>query len=93
MTQCLMPMCMVCKHYTPYEPAKRTGEKCQGFGYTCEAFPDGVPEELMWKYYDHRKPYPGDHGIQFEPQPNMAVPPWYNDETFMKAPKTGFPEF
>jgi len=32
----------------------------------CAAFPDGIPDEILWEGVDHHKPYPGDHGIQFE---------------------------
>ena len=34
----------------------------------CDAFPDGIPDEIIWEGADHHKPYPGDHGIQFEPK-------------------------
>lgn len=33
----------------------------------CTAFPDGIPKALIDDKFDHRNPYPGDHGIQFEP--------------------------
>jgi hypothetical protein len=35
-------------------------------GLKCEAFPDGIPEEILEGKNDHRKPYPGDRGIQYE---------------------------
>jgi hypothetical protein len=44
-------LCAMCKH--------RRDER------TCDAFPDGIPTEVYFEY-DHRLPYPGDHGIRFE---------------------------
>jgi|GEM_PF-3168021 len=37
-----------------------------GFPY-CEAFPDGIPEEIQTGENQHDSPSPGDRGIQFEP--------------------------
>lgn len=34
--------------------------------HTCNAFPNGIPDEIWEGNFDHRKPYPGDHGILFE---------------------------
>jgi hypothetical protein len=35
---------------------------------TCDAFPDGIPIEILKKEVVHTSPYSGDHGIQFEPR-------------------------
>lgn len=48
--------CFRCKHKIGYN-----------WPYACAAFPDGVPEKLRQPRAKHRTPYPGDHGIQFEP--------------------------
>ena len=35
---------------------------------TCDAFPDGIPEEIWVGTMKHDKSYLGDHGIQFQPK-------------------------
>lgn len=51
--------CGRCKHLISGQRAP-DGSRC------CKAFPDGIPDEIDIKKFDHRKPYPGDNGIQFE---------------------------
>lgn len=47
------PQCFWCKHL--------------GDGLRCAAFPGGIPDAILYHRHDHRQPYPGDHGVRFEP--------------------------
>jgi len=49
------PVCLDCKHFF--------NEKGP---FRCEAFPNGIPEEIAMGGNPHKRPYPGDNGIQFE---------------------------
>lgn len=48
-------VCTLCAHYH----RGRTD-------HTCNAFPYAIPDEIWRGDNDYKKPYPGDHGIQFE---------------------------
>ena len=53
----ISPVCVYCRHWRLRE------------GRTCAAFPepDSIPLEIWCGENDHQAPFPGDHGIQFEP--------------------------
>ncbi len=60
--------CEECMHLHPTEFRKKMNEEGeQEFISICDAFPNGIPDEIYREGFDHTKPYPGDHGIQFEP--------------------------
>ena len=56
-----LSQCWFCKHYTA-----DTGERLKRKKETCQAFPDGIPEEITYNQYDHRNSHPEDNGLQFE---------------------------
>lgn len=49
-----LPKCYGCLH------------KAEG-ALKCDAFPDGIPLDIVRSLVGHTKPYPGDRGIRFKP--------------------------
>jgi hypothetical protein len=37
-------------------------------GLWCAAYPDGVPDAIVFSRVDHHDPYAGDHGLRYSPQ-------------------------
>jgi hypothetical protein len=59
----IMPQCFSCIHFHPAVTGKP---------YSCAAFPDRIPREILMGEHDHLKPFPGDQGIRYEPKPGAA---------------------
>lgn len=78
MTKRLMIPCDICKHYR--------GE------IKCDAFPHGIPDEIYFLGFDHRKEYPGDNGIRFEPKQSCYYCENYIGNKKCLAFKKGIPE-
>lgn len=34
--------------------------------HTCEAYPNGIPDQIFQGLHDHTKPFKGDKGIRFK---------------------------
>ena len=55
MTVIFEPICTKCSFFKP-----------DLNNWHCDAFPKGIPEEIINGEFDHTKPYAGDHGIQYK---------------------------
>lgn len=51
-------LCLDCEHYIGLRGVRER--------YVCTAFPDGIPDEILFDGADHTVPWPGDRGIQFK---------------------------
>lgn len=59
------PICVDCKRLRPAVYGK--------WGMFCDAFPDGIPEDIIKSRVDHRQPVDGDHGLQFLAKSKVAA--------------------
>ncbi len=63
--------CMCCKHYWDTQEFDDNIPRCDAFPEPVEREEDwkllAIPQSILNEKFDHTKPYPGDHGIRFEP--------------------------
>ena len=52
----IVPQCTKCKHL--HRDTKKRG--------TCDAYPKGIPWQIISNEHDHRMPFKGDKGIRFK---------------------------
>lgn len=58
------PLCVTCRFW----------HRANHEAFTCDAYPDGIPEEIIQSEHDHHEPFRGDGGIQYKPlQPSKEV--------------------
>jgi len=55
--------CSHCRHWL----GEKSGKEI------CKAYPNGIPPEILAWTLTHCKPYPGDHGMRFEPKDTEAA--------------------
>jgi len=48
-------LCLECKFFNEDDYEK----------FSCEAFPDGIPDEIIENKIQHNKAYKGDNGLRF----------------------------
>lgn len=57
----MYPKCGLCVHY---RGTVRVGEYKRK--HICDAFPEGIPSDIITEKHDHTTPYPGDGGMLFK---------------------------
>ena len=62
----LLPKCYSCVHFRGFD---KTYDASGRGRVTCDAFPEDIPDDIFTGGALHDTPYPGDHGIQYEPRP------------------------
>ena len=47
-------------------PEPDDSESTDAVTYVCEAFPSGIPADILTEDFDHARPHEGDNGIRYE---------------------------
>lgn len=73
----IMTQCVSCVHLA------------EGPYFICRAFPGLIPSAIVENRFDHRKPYPGDDGIRFEPKPDVSAEYLRSLGEYLDSDRTG----
>jgi hypothetical protein len=60
----IVPQCLSCRNWIGPTPNPH-----------CRAFRVAIPDKILSNRHDHKRPFPGDHGIRFEEQPRASLHP------------------
>ena len=71
---CTEPICAKCKHLVM---------ACRREPY-CKAFPEGIPDTIFAGRYNHRRLFPGDNGVRFEPIMNIEDDDAYPADVYLQ---------
>ena len=59
--------CVYCRHLIRLPRKDISNQWC------CKAFPDGIPQDIKHSHKIHNKPFPDDHGILFDQDPDIKL--------------------
>lgn len=78
MKEPLLPnqQCYLCNHFEGKIVTSRAADGQGRQAYSCKAFTEGIPDDFILSNHDHTKPYPGDHGVLWEPAATDVEPSW-----------------
>ena len=71
---CTEPICAKCKHLVM---------DCRREPY-CKAFPEGIPDDIFVRRCNHRRPFPGDNGVRFEPIMNLEDDEAFREDFYLR---------
>jgi len=59
--------CATCRRFHAEYTDLADPDVCDSNELKCDAFPGGIRWSIQLGHFDHTSPYPGDHGLMYEP--------------------------